>query len=190
MVPVPSSKRGRDRESGSVNSRGSAEESRPTLPPGTLHEVLVNDRRRATIDLLDGEIRLRELADRIASVEADEENPDRKVRQSVYITLHQCHLPKLDDYGVIDYDADRKRVRPADGLRAIRSYRDRVDEHATRRRADVPALPYAGLGLLGIGCLLAGAAGLAPGPSWALAAGVFLAVVVLACRAVWTARRG
>lgn len=189
MVPVPSSERGRDTDSGGDDSRQTFEGSLPTLPPAVRHEVLVNDRRRAIVELLDEETTLRTLADDVARIEAGGADPDRKTRQSVYITLHQCHLPKLDDFGVVAYDSDRKRVRPADGLRAIRSYRVRVDEYQTRRQESVSPRPFAGLGLLGVACLLTGSAGVVPTVSWTVACGAFLAVVGLAGRAVWMRRQ-
>ncbi|MFC5366369.1 DUF7344 domain-containing protein [Salinirubrum litoreum] len=190
MVSVPSSERGRDTEPATDSSRQTPEESASTLTPAVRHEVLVNDRRRAIVELLDDETTLRTLADEVARVEAGGGDPDRKTRQSVYITLHQCHLPKLDEFGVVTYDADRKQVRPAAGLWAIRAYRDRIAEYTTRRQEAVSPLPYAGLGLLGIGGLLAGAAGVAPTASWVVAAGAFLGVAGLAGRAVWSERRG
>jgi hypothetical protein len=188
MPSVSSSERGRDTES-SKSDDGPPEESPRPLPPAVRHEVLVNDRRRAIVELLDGETALRALADEVARVEAGGADPDRKTRQSVYITLHQCHLPKLHEFGVVTYDADRKQVRPAEGLWAIRAYRDRVAEYTTRRQEPVSPRPYAGLGLLGIACLLSGAVGVAPTASWLVAAGAFLAVAGLAGRALWTKRR-
>lgn len=189
MVSVSSFERGRETESETSDSGQNSDESPSSLPPAVRHEVLVNDRRRAIVELVDDEISLRELADHVARVETGEDDPDRKTRQSVYITLHQCHLPKLDEFGIVTYDANRKRVAPADGLRAIRSYRDRVDEYQTRRQQSISPRPYLGLGLLGIACLLAGVAGVAPSASWAVACGVFLAVVGLAGRTVWARRQ-
>ncbi len=53
---------------------------------------------------------LRDLAEHIAVVETGESPPPRAARQSVYNSLYQTHLPKLDEMGVIDYDADRKKI--------------------------------------------------------------------------------
>jgi hypothetical protein len=189
MDSVPSSKRGQGAESGADGSRLDTDGPASALPPAVLHEVLVNDRRRAIVDRLHGTRSLRDLADDVARIEAGGDDPDRKTRQSVYITLHQCHLPKLDEFGVVAYDADRKRVEPADGLWAIRSYRDRVDEYWARQQDAVAAGPYLGLGLLGAGCLAVGTAGVAPTAAWAVASATLLTVVGLAGRTVW-ARRG
>jgi hypothetical protein len=188
MESVSSSESGGDTESGGSVARRDTDAPTSTLPPATLHEVLVNGRRRAIVELLDDEASLRDLADDVARIEAGED-PDRKTRQSVYITLHQCHLPKLDEFGVVDYDADRKRVEPAAGLLAIRAYRERVDEHLTRREDGISPRPYLGLGLLGVACLVVEAVGLAPTVAWVVTCGVLLAVVGLAGRAVWAQRQ-
>lgn len=188
MESVSSSESGGGTESGASDAGRETDGWTSTLPPATLHEVLVNDRRRAIVDLLDNEVSLRNLADDVARIEAGED-PDRKTRQSVYITLHQCHLPKLDEFGVVDYDADRKRVKSAEGLWAIRAYCERVEEHRARRQERISPRPYLGLGLLGVACLLVGAVGFAPTAAWAVAAGTLLAVVGLAGRAVWARRQ-
>lgn len=189
MDSVSSFERGRDTEPRPQDSPRRPDRPASTPPPAVLHEVLVNDRRRAVVDRLDEGRSLRDLADDVARIETGGEDPDRKTRQSVYITLHQCHLPKLDEYGIVEYDADRKRVEPTDGLWAIRSYRDRVAESRTRRQNAVDARPYLGLGLLGVACLTVGSVAVAPTLAWVVACGAALGVVALAGRAVWARRR-
>lgn len=84
-----------------------------------IYDVLSNERRLAILDLLreEPEWQLSDLAEEIAARETDERPPPRNKRQSVYVTLDQTHLPKLDDLDIVDYDAHRKAVslRP-DGL--------------------------------------------------------------------------
>lgn len=41
------------------------------------------------------------------------------------MSLHQSHLPKLDGYGVIDYDLQAKFVRLRDSAPPVLSYVDR-----------------------------------------------------------------
>ena len=70
-----------------------------------IHDVLRNDRRRLVLSRLrDAEvpISVRELSEYIAGVEAGETPAPRNVRQSVYVSLHQTHLPKLDDLGIVE----------------------------------------------------------------------------------------
>ncbi len=80
---------------------------------GEIHDILRNDRRRAAITVLTeegGSATIRELSERIASLESGEDPPPRNLRQSVYVSLHQTHLPKLDALDIVDYDTDTKRV--------------------------------------------------------------------------------
>jgi len=73
-----------------------------------LFDSLANGRRRAAVALLDeypDGISLRELADKIALHEVSDRAPPDDVetaKQRVYISLYQCHIPKLDDYDVVD----------------------------------------------------------------------------------------
>lgn len=85
------------------------------LSPDDAFEILSNGRRRAVIHYLheqDGEAHLSDIADHIASweygVDRDEINSNQ--RRRVYISLYQTHLPKLAEYGVVEYDDDEKTV--------------------------------------------------------------------------------
>jgi DNA-binding transcriptional ArsR family regulator len=83
-----------------------------------IHDILSNDRRRRVIEHLQHhrEVSLRDLSVRIAEVETGESPPPSNIRNSVYVSLHQTHLPKLDTAGIVDYDKDRKTItlkRPA-----------------------------------------------------------------------------
>jgi hypothetical protein len=83
------------------------------LPETDIHDILRNDRRRNVIKYLQEtgrEVSLRDLAVRIAEIETGESPPPSNIRDSVYISLHQTHLPKLDDAGIVDYDSDRKTI--------------------------------------------------------------------------------
>lgn len=78
-----------------------------------LYDTLSNDRRRSCLRVLEGtngSVAVDELASAIAADIAEDE--EGTLQQSTYISLIQFHLPKLDEYGVIDYDDDAKRVEP------------------------------------------------------------------------------
>jgi hypothetical protein len=84
-----------------------------SLQETTIHDVLRNDRRRRVLKLLQREkreVRLRELSERVASLETGESPPPKNIRESVYVSLHQTHLPKLNDLDIVDYDRDRKTI--------------------------------------------------------------------------------
>jgi hypothetical protein len=85
------------------------------LSLSTTFELLKNRRRRETIAYLlehDGTSTLSDLAEHIAAlengIEIVELSSDQRKR--VYIGLYQCHLPKLDKAGVIDFDKNRGTV--------------------------------------------------------------------------------
>jgi hypothetical protein len=78
-----------------------------------VYDVLRNERRRRllrTLDAADGTMLIGDLADRIAEAEADADEAPGDIRQSVYVSLHQTHLPKLHDLGVLEYDRDDRTV--------------------------------------------------------------------------------
>lgn len=73
-------------------------------------ELLGHERRRRTIRILEDDdattFDRREIARRIAAAEADAETPEERLVRRVECSLHHQHLPMLDEYGVLDYDAD------------------------------------------------------------------------------------
>lgn len=78
-------------------------------------------RRRTAVAVLasvDGAVTLNELTRAVVRRERDgsiaDVSGDRLTQVSV--TLHHNHLPRLDDAGVVEYDPDRRRVRPAADL--------------------------------------------------------------------------
>lgn len=91
---------------------GDAEPGGTRLERTEIHEVLSNERRVRILECLrrDDEWELSALAEEIAAVETGERPPPRNKRQSVYVTLNQTHLPKLDSLGIVDYDSRRKTV--------------------------------------------------------------------------------
>lgn len=96
-----------DRETSSVEGQ--------QLPKSEVFELLSADRRQAVLLYLnatDGTADLGELAEHIASQECDCRPTElsSQQRKRVYVGLYQCHLPKMADAGVIEYDSDRGNV--------------------------------------------------------------------------------
>ncbi len=90
-----------------------AKQGNHSLDPDEIHGVLRNDRRRLTLKYLKQRLEpvsLRDLSERVAELESNTTPAPRDLRQSVYNSLHQTHLPKLDDYGIVDYERDQKVV--------------------------------------------------------------------------------
>jgi DNA-binding transcriptional ArsR family regulator len=86
-----------------------------SLPLDQVFEILKNSRRRETLHYLDengGEASLSELAEHIAALENDTTVAaiSSSQRKRVYVGLYQCHLPKMDDMDIIDFDQNRGTV--------------------------------------------------------------------------------
>ena len=75
------------------------------IEPTQVHEILRNERRRRAIECLmesEGTVSVRALAERIAEMETGESPPPCGARKSVYVTLHQNHLSKLEKAGLAE----------------------------------------------------------------------------------------
>ncbi|WP_137283473.1 DUF7344 domain-containing protein [Halorussus salinisoli] len=104
----------------------------PTDEPGdfsqeVVFEMLSNQRRRYVVHyLLDAEeeSELRDLSRKIAAWENDK-RPDEitsQERRRVYNALQQAHLPKMDDAGLVEFDASRGTVKPGEDLAELQVY--------------------------------------------------------------------
>ncbi|KYH24634.1 hypothetical protein HAPAU_36170 [Halalkalicoccus paucihalophilus] len=86
------------------------------LSKDDLFHILSNSRRRDALHYLnehDGQITMRDMAEWIAAREHNTSVSQLRSteRQPVYIALYQCHLPQLDDYGIIEYNQARGTIR-------------------------------------------------------------------------------
>ncbi|WP_433631150.1 DUF7344 domain-containing protein [Halomicrococcus sp. NG-SE-24] len=76
-------------------------------------QLLSADRRRETLDVLaerTAPIELDALAAAVAAREKDVDTVTEEKVNQVSLTLHHVHLPKMADFGVVDYDSDACRV--------------------------------------------------------------------------------
>jgi hypothetical protein len=90
-----------------------------------IHAILGNRRRRHALDHLretPDTVPISDLADAIAEREAGESPPPEDLRQSVYNSLHQTHLPRLDAEGVIEYDRETIEIRLTESAREVEVY--------------------------------------------------------------------
>jgi hypothetical protein len=104
-----------------------ASESGQELSKSEVFELLSADRRQAVLLYLnatDGTADLGELAEHIAGKECDCRPTElsSQQRKRVYVGLYQCHLPKMADADVIDYDADRGTVALNDRSERLLEY--------------------------------------------------------------------
>lgn len=113
-----------------------------------IHDVLRNRRRRLVIDILkeaDSPVSVRELSEQIGAVESGSDPPPRNIKQSVYVSLLQTHLPKLDELNIINYEPDGKTVAVEGGLGEVSIYMETVPKYGITRSEY-----YAAVSLLGL----------------------------------------
>lgn len=87
-------------------------EDAPAISLDEIFGLLRNRRRRDVLSYLleaDGQISLGEVAETIAARECDKpvSQITSQERKRVYVGLYQGHLPKMDDYGAIEYNQER-----------------------------------------------------------------------------------
>ncbi|MDZ5810225.1 hypothetical protein U4E84_02495 [Halorubrum sp. AD140] len=172
------------------SSAASTEEGRPRpLSLDVIFDVLRNRRRRLVIQTLeerDGETTLSDLAEHIGGIENDKPPNalNAQERKRVYVGLYQCHLPRMDDAGAIDFDKNRGTVVRGPQADAYLTYLEQSESDGSDRRWPTY---YAGLAGVSLVAFLL---------SWALSTG--LGTVVLAGSILlilglsgyhWTARR-
>jgi hypothetical protein len=89
------------------------------LTKSDIFGVLQNDRRRCVLEILreKGNQSIRSLSEEIARLESGEEDPKSTVRKSIYVSLLQTHIPKMESLGVINYNRENDFVEllPAAG---------------------------------------------------------------------------
>ena len=108
--------------------------SAESLSKGEIFEVLRNQRRRYVLQYLkqdDRPVELGDLAQQVAAWEyettLDAVTPEQRKR--VYTTLQQTHLPKMDETGILTFDADRGVIEPNDRTADISIYLEIVPGH-------------------------------------------------------------
>lgn len=96
------------------------------IPEEQIYELLANRRRRETVQYLTASsstcVTIRELSEVIATRETGTVPPPQEVRESVYNSLHQTHLPKLDELGVVTYDRAEREIRLHGHARNVDQY--------------------------------------------------------------------
>lgn len=134
----------------SVNYTGNSQRSvqmQPQLSKSDIFGVLQNDRRRYILEFLrtQGSQSIRSLSEEIARVESKTEEPKSNVRKSVYISLLQTHIPKMESLGIIAYNREQDTVELLPASRDFDVYMETV------KKGDIPwSHFYLGLSALAI----------------------------------------
>jgi hypothetical protein len=158
-----------------------------TLDEREIHDVLRNDRRRLAIEMLreeKGVATVRDLSEKIATEETGERPPPRDKRQSVYVSLHQTHLPKLDTLGIVSYDPSEKEVYLEDRVQEIEVYMEVVPQYGLSWAEFY--FGFALLGLLTVVAVLVGVPGISGVGITVVSSIFFLALMCLSAYHVYT----
>ena len=164
-----------------------ATETGEELDEREIHEVLGNDRRRLALEALregGGEESVRTLSEQIAAHETGEDPPPKNKRQSVYVSLHQTHLPKLDELDIVEYDPEERDVSLGERVEEVEVYMEVVPEYGLSFGEF-----YLGLALLGLlttTAVLRFVPDVSPFALGALVAGVFALQMAAAASYVYT----
>ncbi|SDR38838.1 DUF7344 domain-containing protein [Natronobacterium texcoconense] len=164
---------GTDADGGSPDT----EPTDATLTEDELFEMLSNRRRRHILHQLMREgdrIDVGTLSEEIAASEdgIDIHEVSSTDRKRVYTALHQSHLPKMDEAGVLAFNKDRGFVEPMPALEDVEIYMDIVHGR------EIPWSDYY-IGLTAVSALLLAVSAASLGPFAALspyAWGVFVVV--------------
>lgn len=103
------------------------EKAETELTLNVIFEALKNERRRLVLEYLEKDTDVLELgtvAEWIAAEENDKPQSEISYaeRKRVYVALYQCHLPKLDEMGIISFNKSRGTIRKGDSIESVRSY--------------------------------------------------------------------
>lgn len=109
-------------------------ESESTLPLNTVFRVLAHPRRRRILYYLktcNYPVPLKELIDQVAIQESDTHIGyiPAEVYEQVAVDLYHNQLPKLAEWGVIDYNREVNLVAVADTLRPLDEYLHIAKQH-------------------------------------------------------------
>lgn len=118
-------------------------------------DILKNRRRRQVIRHLrdvEGAVTIGDLSEQLAAWENDVPVPEvtYKQRKRVYISLHQTHLPKLDDSGVVDYDRRSGAVALNDSIEPYEMHLDLQVDDEKAEAAGTSPLVYGIVSGLGV----------------------------------------
>ena len=99
------------------------------LPAEQVYAVLANERRRRALEQLGsvgGVVTVHELSTLVAGRETGESPPPKRCRESVYTSLVQTHLPKLEELGVVEYDRKAQTIELSRHARDVSLYTEIV----------------------------------------------------------------
>lgn len=166
-----SSKQTLDESTEQVVDAGSVGEEAKELELDHIFEILKNERRRKVVHYLrehESRVTLSDLAEHIAALENDTDiaSITSRERKRVYVGLYQCHLPKMADMEIVNFNQDR-------GIITLGPTAPKLYQYLDAESAESRDWYKHYLGIAGLGAGLFGATALLP-------VGVLSGTVVLA----------
>lgn len=120
-----------DGTSPSATTSDETRDETAVLSKDAIFDILKNRRRRLVLEFLRDRqaSTLPDVAEHVAALEngKDVGRLTPSERKRVYVGLYQCHVPRLADAGVVDYDAERKTIELRDLSSLLYPYLD-LDE--------------------------------------------------------------
>lgn len=99
-------------ESNSLEIEANLQSHQAQLSKSDIFRILQNDRRRSVLEILreQGSQSVRSLSEEIARLESGTDDPESNLRKSIYVSLIQTHIPKMEKLGVITHDRKQDKV--------------------------------------------------------------------------------
>ena len=122
--------------SADVDGDGGSPSRSVQLEPDDVFEILRNQRRRDVLRFFFEEgrtaVELGTLAEHLAAAEFDTTITDltSQERKRMYVSLYQCHLPKMDDVDVVSFNKPRGTIETGEHMAFVERFLP-VEEHAT-----------------------------------------------------------
>lgn len=121
--------------------------TQPNISRSDIFGILQNDRRRCVLEILrsKGSQSMRSLSEEIARLESETEEPKSSVRKSIYVSLLQTHIPKMESLEIICYDRENDIIELLPAAQSFNVYMETV------KKGDIPwSQFYLGLSILSI----------------------------------------
>ena len=123
-----------------VSNESSGAEAGESLSLGTVFDALRDQRRRYALYHLANctyPVPFTELVAKVAKRESEDSPPNipDEVYERVAIDLYHVQLPKLDEYGIVDYTEDRELITVAESLRPLDEYLHLAEQHDSVRHS-------------------------------------------------------
>lgn len=125
--------------------RGDGEEPDVDITSDAVHETLKNERRRMVLGYLsreEGPVSIGDLSEHVAALEMDVQRDQlgSKDRKRAYVGLYQSHLPKMDEWGIVEFDKQDGTIDRGVHFDEVSDYMEPDDDPTAARTVLVAGL--------------------------------------------------